>query len=179
MWCINQRATRVAGANIKSNTYEGSKGVDGWEPLKLWAKLRLPPNCLEEVCSAAPPPPPPIGTLPPPNAHPPLFAIPATKAASASDIGSSFRPGPGLGLGLGLIADRYFIPSFPFGNRLDTDLFGCCGCCCWPPNPAGIPRRFCGTAPNERNPALAKFTMDEFLYDDGDDDDDRRDRCDS
>lgn len=42
------------------------------------------------------------------------------------------------------------LPIFPFGRRLETDLLDCCGCCCcccWPPNPLGIPRIVCGTAP--------------------------------
>jgi hypothetical protein len=50
------------------------------------------------------------------------------------------------------------IPILPFGKRLETDLPGCCGCCC-PPKPPGIPRIVCGTPPAIGDSSATKLQL--------------------
>lgn len=50
-------------------------------------------------------------------------------------------------------------PSLPFGNRFETARPGCCGCCCWPPKPPGIPRRDWGTAPERAKSLSVAFPI--------------------
>lgn len=55
---------------VAEGTYEGSRGVAGCDPVKLWAKLTLLPSCLDGFWIPATP----IGTAPL-KAHPlPLLA---------------------------------------------------------------------------------------------------------
>lgn len=116
----------------KEGTHDRSSGVAGCEPAKLCAKLTFPPICLAAPGGTLPLPP--MG-MPPPNPHPAPFPTgPATPLLAITRVNPRAHSSS---------------PIFPFGNLLDTVRPDCCCCCCWPPNPPGMPRSVCGTAPGK------------------------------
>lgn len=133
---------RQQGFNRKSardRTYDRSKGVAVCEPARLCAKLTFPPICLAAPGGTVALPP--IG-MPPPNPQPaPLPTGPASRVSRSRQSRDAKAP----------LAQRASSPGiFPFGNLLGTARPDCCCCCCccWPPNPPGMPRSDCGTAPD-------------------------------